>query len=85
MNLFGFFARLGSLFAKVLGIVKGVISEEHFLIALAAVREAATHPEWTNEQKRDWVVRLVAAETRLPESLVRLVVELAVTAFKRGK
>jgi len=83
MNIFGFFGKLGGILGKVFWFVQKAVSEEHVKIAIEAVKEAATHTDWSNDQKREWVVKLVAAETHLPESLVRFVVEVAVQAFKK--
>ena len=79
MNVFGFFAGLAKRafgFAKANGLNDDLVK-----LALKWVR-IASEKTVDNAEKREWVVQILKAKG-LPESVVRIAVELAYQAYKK--
>lgn len=83
MSLLDFLKRVGKFLAKALSIVKQVVPEEVLVLAVAEARKYV-NSTLTNAAKREAVVRALAAKfPQIPESVIRLAVELAVQILKR--
>ena len=80
----GFFKRLGSVMVTALGFanVRG-LTDEVVYVALDYVKLVAAR-QIDNAAKRELVVDKVSQVTKLPESVVRLAVELAYQVYKRS-
>lgn len=85
MNLF---KRIGAFFTKVGKLIWGALdaagvrglNDEVVALALIWVKEAAK-TALDNAERREWVVRQLVAK-RVPESIARLAIELAVQLLK---
>lgn len=77
-------------FIKPVFISLGASASKALLeLALEYVREAATRSDWSNEQKRAWVAEKIreaniTSGNPLADSVVNLVIEMAVSRLKKG-
>lgn len=82
MGFKSFFKSFGSKLVQVFGFVKKVVTDEVFDAAVDHV-ESIADTQLDNAAKREWVVgKLRAKFPMVPEYVIRLAVELAVTRLK---
>lgn len=81
MSILSFFRSVGSVLSKVWKGIKLVIPDEQLLFAIGLVEEAATKLA-DNPSRREWVVTELIKRFGIPESVARLITELAVRAVK---
>jgi hypothetical protein len=83
MFLVDFFKGIGHLLAHAFAIVKKVVPEEQLAAGIALVRQAAQRFV-DNAERRNWVIAQLQSRFHIPESIARLIVELAVQHVKQG-
>ena len=88
MNIIGFFSRalsglrsLGYWTERALKVAGHVTSDGHLLLALKFIEDAAARLG-DSTTRREWVVAQLMAKAHIPESVARLVVELAYQLYK---
>ena len=81
MFLVDFFKGIGHFLAKTFGLVKKLVPEEQLAQAIELVRQAADKFV-DNADRRRWVIAEIQQLFHLPESVARLIVELAVQHVK---
>lgn len=80
-GIFGFFQRLGSLIAKALRFAESRgLTDDLVDLALKHVLKAQEQFT-TNEERRDWVLAQLRRK-KVPESVARLALEMAVALYK---
>lgn len=82
MGLFSFFGKIKSFVERAIGVVKRFVPEELQAAAVEYVRQAESNL-LDNAARREWVVKQIIARFHVPESIARLVVELAVNIVKK--
>lgn len=83
MGILDIFKKIGSFVKRAIGIVQEVVPEDLLQTAVLWVKVAA-NKQLDNAGKREYVVeRLHAIFPGLPESVIRLAVELAVRLVKK--
>jgi hypothetical protein len=81
MNIVDFFKGIGHLLARVFGLIKKLVPEDQLAKAIELARQAAEQFVDT-AQRREWVVAALMAAFHIPESIARLITELAVQHLK---
>ena len=81
MNIKDFFKGIGRALKAVFSLVKKIVPEAHLLAGIELVRQAAV-TFTDNAARRDWVVQQLQQRLPIPESVARLIVELAVQHVK---
>jgi hypothetical protein len=66
----------------VLKAVWSVVSNRRVREALTWIRLAGDMVGWSEEQRREWVVRQLIGRFHVPESVARLLLELAYQIYK---
>lgn len=85
MNIFGIFKGIGRAIKRALqfaerhGLTDDLLAHATRLVAGAAVNATLTD----NAARREWAVSVLQRHTHVPESVVRLAVELAVQEYKK--
>jgi len=86
MDILGFLKGIGHFLAKAMGIVRQIVPEELLAHAIELVK-AARDKFLDNTDRREWVVqellKISINGVHLPESVIRLAVELAVSIVKK--
>lgn len=81
MNVKEFLVGIGHGLASAFRLVKKIIPEEQLLAGIELAAAAAT--KFTdNPPRRAWVIAQLQARFHIPESIARLIVELAVSHLK---
>lgn len=83
MGFLDFFKGLGSRLASVFKFVQKVVPDEQLDKAIDLVAEAGKK-FIDNDKRREWAVRQLMSAFPIPESIARLIIELAVTHTKHG-
>ena len=82
MSLFSFLKPLGTFLAKAFNAAKSAgLTDQLVQIALPYVRDA-NKKFVDNDKRREWVVAKLVAK-KVPESIARLVVELAFQLYRK--
>ena len=82
--LFGGVKKAAVIVEKALGYATHAVDgplHDYVHVALSYIEEAATQIE-DNDKRREWVVRQLVTRVHLPESVARLVLELAYQVYK---
>ena len=83
MAFLDIFRKLGSLLSRALSIVRAVVPPEVLALAVAEAKKAVDKFD-DNHSKREYVIAALKARFPfVPESVLRLAVELAVQVIKR--
>lgn len=80
MNVLSFFKNLGHFVSRTFGIIRKIVPEDQLVQAIALAKEAATKYA-DNPTRRAWVIAQLISRG-IPESIARLLVELAVQHLK---
>jgi hypothetical protein len=83
MFLVDFFKGIGHLLANAFAIVKKVVPEEQLALGIVLVKQAALKFV-DNAERRAWVINQLQSRFHIPESIARLIVELALQHVKQG-
>ena len=63
--------------------VQQYMTEENLQVALKLVAEAATFASMDNNARREYAVQLLKQHANLPEPMARMLVEVAVSIWKK--
>lgn len=83
MNLIEFFKKVGNVLKHAFKLVDKLIPDEQMLAGIRFVEQAAEQFV-DNGLRRAWVVEQLMKMFHIPESIARLITELAVTQVKNG-
>ena len=78
-----FFKKIGSALKHVWKVVDKIIPDEQLIAGIEYVEQAAVSFV-DNSLRRAWVIEQLMKRFGIPESIARLITELAVTQVKRG-
>lgn len=81
MNIKDFFKKIGHGFLSIYHAVEKVIPEEYLVLGVPLVKEAAIKFA-ENSNRREWVVHELVTRVHLPESIARIIVEVALHRVK---
>ena len=83
MGLIDFLKGIGHVFGKVFGVIRKIVPEDQLIHAIELVKTAGEQFV-DNAMRREWVVTALMTEFHVPESVARLMTEMAVSSVKRG-
>lgn len=83
MGIGDFFKGLSRVFKGLFRKIAEVVPEEYLVHGIQLVEDAAVR-FMDNRSRREWVINQLMTRFHIPESVARLVTEMAVTAVKNG-
>lgn len=81
-HIIDFFKFLGHELGLVMHLVHEIVPNDQLQQGIALVKQAAVQYE-DNQQRREWVAMELMSVFHLPESIARLITELAVSFVKK--